>query len=123
MMKNFPDIELSFGKAPASTGVFEKEVFIGKSQPGRMHVRFFVTTAAAGGTSLTFKLQGKNEGGSYTDVAASPAVVTAKLTEGAEVVLEIPENWNYEYMKAVATPAGSFSAGEVSAWIDTYLGR
>ena len=122
MMKNFPDVELYFGEASLSSGAFAKEVEIGKSQPGRMHVRFFVTEDAAGGTSVVFKLQGKEEGGSFTDIASSVAIPSAQLKAGTEVVVEIPESFKGVALKAVATPSGSFSAGKAEAWIDTYLG-
>lgn len=122
MMKNFPDTNLWFGEASASTGAFEHTVKIGKSQPDRMHVRFFVKEACTGGTNITFKLQGKPEGGSFEDVATSPAVAAAKLTKGAEIVVEIPEGINADELKVIATPSGSFSAGKIEAWIDTYLG-
>lgn len=121
-MKNFPDAELTFGEASLATGAFAKEIEIGKSQPGRMHVRFFITESAAGGTNVTFKLQGKTGSGSYADIAVSPAIATANLKEGAEVVVEIPESFTGDHLKAVATPSGSFSAGKVEGWIDTYLG-
>lgn len=124
MMKNFPDTNLWFGEAAASNGNFAQTVKIGKSQPDRMHVRFIVTEACTGGTSLTFKLQGKKGTGSFTDIAGavSPAITAAKLTKGAEVVVEIPEGVDAEELKAVATASGSFSAGKVEGWIDTYLG-
>lgn len=123
MMKNFPDSNLYFGEAPASTGAFPTEVKIGASQPDRMHVRFIVTEDCAGGTNLTFKLQGKKGTGNYADVATAPAVVLANLKKGKEVVIEIPEGIDCDMLKAVATPSGSFSAGKIQAWIDTYLGK
>lgn len=123
MMKNFPDLALYFGEVTAATaGAFPKTVFIGKSQPDRMHVRFFVTTACTGGTSLTFKLQGKTGNGDYADLAVSPAIATNKLTKGAEIVVEIPEGKGCDTLKVTATASGTYTAGKIEAWIDTYLG-
>lgn len=121
MMRNFPDANLYFGEC-GTNGAFAKEVYIGASQPDRMHVRVFVKEAFTGGTNMTFKLQAKKGSASFVDVVTAPVVVTADLKAGKEIVMEIPEGIEADTLKVVGTASGSFTGGKAEAWIDTNLG-
>ena len=72
----------------------------------------------AGGTSIEFKLtQCDTEGGSYTDVPGSAvAVVLADLKMGKTVGWRfLPAGVSKPWLKMVATPTGTFTAGKVFA--------
>lgn len=114
------DAALSFGKAAlASATAFPDELFLDKADPARMAVHVTIE-GAAGGTSIAFKIQGKNEGGTYTDVSTTPAVALADLNKGVDI--PVPQGWNYQYMKVTMTKSGSFTAGEALAALDVYQG-
>lgn len=70
----------------------------------------------AGGTSITFKLtQSDTEAGTYTDVPGS--AVTVPL---ADLKIGTPIGWRFlprraskPWLKMVATPSGTFTAGKI----------
>ena len=72
----------------------------------------------AGGTSIEFKLQQSDtEDGSYADVPGSSiTVVLADLTAGKNIGWRIlPPGVSKPWIKMVATPTGTFTAGKIFA--------
>lgn len=70
----------------------------------------------AGGTSITFKLtQSDTESGTYTDVPGSSVTkVLADLAVGKSVGWRfLPSGSSKPWLKMVATPSGTFTAGKV----------
>lgn len=123
-MINKADKLLSFGAIAFSDGTeMENTLSVNKAQTERMKVEVNVKEAAAGGTSVNFILKGcETEGGSYTAISETGAIVTAKLTAGASFTLPIPDGVNFPFLKVTATKVGSFTAGSAEAYVDTYLG-
>ena len=77
-----------------------------------------VGTDFAGGTSITFKLtQCATSDGTYTDVpGSSVTVVLADLTVGKSIGWRfLPPGATKPWLKMVATPTGTFTAGNVFA--------
>ena len=75
-----------------------------------------VGTDFAGGTSITFKLtQCATSDGTYTDVPGSSVTVAlADLTVGKPIGWRfLPRGANKPWLKMVATPTGTFTAGKV----------
>lgn len=70
----------------------------------------------AGGTSITFKLtQSDTQDGTYTDVPASSVTVAlADLKAGKTIGWRfLPRGVSKPWLKIVATPTGTFTAGKV----------
>lgn len=70
----------------------------------------------AGGTSITFKLtQADAQDGTYSDVPASPVTVAlADLKVGKTIGWRfLPRGVSKPWLKIVATPTGTFTAGKV----------
>ena len=86
-------------------------------------VNFQVTTAVTGGTSGTFKVLGSDNMSDWTELAVSPAIPVAQLTEGAGVVVPVPRgSGSKRYVKAAVTIVGAATAGKVAACVDTFAG-
>lgn len=100
------------GKAVALTGFLK---------PGRVEpvpVAIHVNEPAQGGESLTIKLQHSDaEDGSFEDVpGASFTVEAASLVPGRNLGWRyLPPDVSKPWIRVVATPAGSFSAGTLTA--------
>lgn len=119
------DKKLSFGEASptsAATLALADVIDLKKAQVGRMAVNFIVETAAAGGTNMTFIVQGSANNSDWTTVASSATIATASLTKDANFKVGIPEDFNYRYIRAAVTSTGTYTAGKVSAAIDVYQG-
>lgn len=91
-------------------------------KPGRAEpipiVAKVVEADFAGGTSVAFKLtQSATEDGSYTDVPGSTvSVVLADLKVGKKIGWRfLPAGTDKPWLKMVATPTGTFTAGKVFA--------
>lgn len=70
----------------------------------------------AGGTSITFKLtQSDTEAGTYTDVPGSTVTVALDdLTVGKAIGWRfLPRGASKPWLKMVATPSGTFTAGKI----------
>ena len=87
-------------------------------KPGRHDVPVCVKVieAAAGGTSVTVKLQqGDTATGSFADVA-SKTVVLADLKKGADIGWKtIPKEVTKPWIKVVTTVSGTFTGGKLFA--------
>lgn len=75
-----------------------------------------VGDAFVGGTSITFKLtQSDSEAGTYTDVPGSAVTVPlADLKVGTPIGWRfLPRGTSKQWLKMVATPTGTFTAGKI----------
>ena len=91
-------------------------LFPGRSEP--IPVTASITQAFAGGTSIAFKLvQSDTKGGTYTDVSGSSVTVAlADLVKGKTIGWRfLPPGATKPWLKMVATPTGTFTAGKVFA--------
>lgn len=90
-------------------------------KPGRAEPILIATKVCedfTGGTSITFKLtEGDTKTGSYSDVSGSAiSVPVADLKAGKVIGWRIlPTGVKKQWIKMVATPAGTFTAGSVFA--------
>ena len=121
-MINPVDAKLSFGAGKYSDGACPDTLSLNMAQTERMKVEAVVTSAFAGGTSIALKLQGSDDGTTFEDVASAGSIVTAELTKGASFTLPIPDGVNKKFLKVTFAATGTFTAGELEAYLDTYLG-
>jgi len=93
---------------------------IGTGTPIR--VRFQITTAFAGGTSIDFQLRTDEDATIDTSskiLVSTGAIVTASLADGYEVSLTIPEGIKHDqYIGVWYALADTFSGGAVTAHVD-----
>lgn len=90
--------------------------FPGRAEP--IPVTANVSETFAGGTSVTFKLtQSDKQDGTYTDVPGSSATLAlSDLTKGKTIGWRyLPFGTSKPWLKMVATPTGTFTAGKVFA--------
>lgn len=108
--------------AAATDGV---RLDLGNTDLEGMSVIFHCEEDFAGGTNCTFKVSVSNDNGSsWTEIASSPAIVTAKLKANMEFAVAIPRGHAQgNLMKAEAVSTGTFTKGKVSAYVDTYIGK
>ena len=88
--------------------------FPGRSEP--IPVTANITQSFAGGTSITFKLvQSDTSDGTYADVPGSSVTVPlADLVKGKTIGWRfLPPGATKPWLKMVATPTGTFTAGKV----------
>lgn len=82
--------------------------------------------AAVGGTSITAALQGSNGDGSWQEVVKGSSIPAADLVLEAGKkplqTLTIPEEYEYTHLRIAITAAGTFSAGKIDAYVNTYRG-
>ena len=122
-MNERPDARLAFGEAAVATATELPNVInLDKTTAGGLFVSAQVTEAGAGGTSLALEVKGSPDGTTYATIAASPAVPVAGLTNGKCVTVGIPREDTSRYLKVALAKTGTFTAGKVSAYIDTYTG-
>ena len=91
----------------------------GRAEPLRSAAKV-VEADFAGGTSIEFKLtQSDTESGSYTDVPGSAVTAAlADLTKGRAIGWRfLPSGAGKPWLKMVAAPTGTFTAGKVFAAI------
>lgn len=100
--------ELDFGETAPNLGAGTQLV-----------VKFLVTTAFVGGTSVQFKLCHGAATSPTTVIMETPAIVTASLTKGAYVTeIKIPDE-HLRYMRIYYVVVGTFTAGAITAFVDT----
>ena len=122
---NVKDKMLDFGEVNLSSGltsgaaVFPNVLKIGKADVNQMSVGFMFETAGAGGTAVTFSLEGSNDNSSYTELGTVSVTAFDK-----PAFIAVPRGTVYEYLRAkVKASTGTFTAGVVNAAIDTYVGK
>lgn len=121
---NVKDKMLDFGSITLSSGLtsgaaaFPNILHIENADVNQMSVGFDYSTVPAGGTAITFSVEGSNDNSTYVEIGA----VTGSLTK--PTFLAFPRGTNYKYLKAkVKASTGTFTAGVVNAAIDTYVGK
>ena len=121
---NPQDKMLDFGTVTLSTGLtsgaasFPNKLRIENADINGMQIGFEYSTLPAGGTAITFSLEGSNDDSTYVEIGA----VTGSLTK--PTFLAIPRDTSYKYLVAkVKASTGTFTAGVVHAAIDTYVGK
>lgn len=121
---NVQDKMLDFGSVNLTSGLtsgaatFPNVLEIGKADVNQMQVGFAFGTVPAGGTAITFSIEGSNDNSSYTEIAAAAGSLTKPT------FLAIPRDTFYKYLRAkVKASTGTFTAGIVNAAIDTYVGK
>ena len=121
---NVQDKMLDFGSVNLVSGLtsgaatFPNVLEIGKADVNRMQAGFSFGTVPAGGTAITFSLEGSNDNSTYVEIAA----VTGSLTKSTFIAF--PRDTFYKYLRAkVKASTGTFTAGVVNAAIDTYVGK
>ena len=74
-------------------------------------------SAFAGGTSITFKVtECDTATGTFTDVPGSVTVALADLQKGGNLAFRyLPTKTAKQWIKIVATPTGTFTAGKLTA--------
>lgn len=86
----------------------------GRAEPIPIYAK--VLEAFAGGTTVTFKLtQSSTEGGTYDEVPGSAVTVAASdLKVGTPIGWRfLPRGASKPWLKMVATPSGTFTAGKI----------
>jgi hypothetical protein len=122
-MPNFTYDQLhDFGNAAlASDTAFPNVLNLGDTSVERMIVEIRVTTPAAGGTSATFAIQGApTPAGTFETLVSGPAVTLANLKGMFQ--LPVPPT-KHKALKVIITKAGTFTAGVISAQLNTYVGK
>lgn len=119
MRKYSIDAKLDFGEV--TQAACENILNLGNTSAERMVVRAVAKEDATGSTGLTLKVQGSDNGTSgWVDVAALPAVVAvADLKAGKELNIPLPEGYNKQYLKVVASGPTTV---KLDAWLDVYVG-
>ena len=113
------DADLDFGTFTlASSTVFENVLDLGESEADHFGVNFAITTAAAGGTSWTPKLQGSSDGSTWADLVVGAAQTSTAAGEG--ITLYFPRESGVRYVRPNITKSGTYTAGVVSAAVDAY---
>ena len=125
------DAKLDFGESSAfgaaGTVASGNVIQLDKSQAGRMRVEIKMSVAATRSSSgatdgATFVVQGSADNSNWVTVEASPAILTANLTEGARFSVAIPPSFNYKYLRVAAVTTGTHTAGKFKAFLDVYQG-
>lgn len=122
------DERLSFGEKELSSGAGALPNVLVAPIPdylkGTVDVRCI--EAAAGGTSITATLEGSTDGSVWKEVVKGSIIPAADLTmEGGKKPLQtltIPEEYDYTHLRLNITTSGSFTAGKVNAYVNTYRG-
>lgn len=122
------DERLSFGERELSSGAGALPNVLVAPIPdylkGTVDVRCI--EAASGGTSITATLEGSNDGSTWKEVVKGSSIPAADLTmEGGKKPLQtltIPEEYEYTHLRLNITTSGSFTAGKVNAYVNTYRG-
>lgn len=122
-MINPVDALLSFGEAAysANPAALPNVIDVNAAQTERMKAEVQCTVDFAGGTSIALKLQGSDNNSDFTEVAGK-TIALAALKAGANFTLPIPDGVNYRYYKVTFAETGTFTAGKLTGYLDTYLG-
>lgn len=118
------DKRLDFGKVNLASGLtsgaatFPDVIGIDEGDVNQFNVGFEFETAPAGGTAITFSIEGSADNSTYVEIGSA----TGSLT--GPTFIAIPRGTTYKYLRAkVKASTGTFTAGVVSAGIDVYVGK
>jgi hypothetical protein len=79
-------------------------------------------TVAAGGTGITVSVAGSNDSAFGTsETLGSRTVALADINKGTAKIAVSPNR--YRYVKVTITKSGTFTAGVVEAFVNSYLGK
>jgi hypothetical protein len=113
----------SFGSAAlASDTEFPDTIDLGDARINRMTVDIKCPGDAAGGTSIAVSVVGADDSAFTTpETIGSRTIVLADLNKGGARIAINPNN--RRYVKVTFTKTGTFTAGTVQAFINSYLGK
>ncbi|MDR1306021.1 MAG: hypothetical protein LBK74_00415 [Treponema sp.] len=114
----------SFGSATlASDTAFPDTIDLGDADISRMTVDIKCPAAdAAGGTSIAVSVAGSNDSAFATTETIGSRTLTLAAVNKSDARIAINPN-RYRYVKVTFTKTGTFTAGTVQAFINTYLGK
>jgi hypothetical protein len=114
----------SFGSAAlASAAAFPDTLNLGDAQVGRMTVDIKCPGSdAAGGTSITASVVGAADAAFTTPVTLGSRVITLAEINKGEAKIAINPN-KYRFIKVTFTKSGTFTAGTVQAFVNSYVGK
>lgn len=93
----------------------DKESQLVAGRPPARGVSILVTTAFAGGTNITAKLQGRDTAtGSWIDILTLATRTQAQLTKGSYVYQGAFPPVNYKRARIAITSTGTFTAGTLA---------
>lgn len=125
-MVGTPDAKLDFGTIDlsGSATAFSNILDLDKTTAGGLFVGLHVTTAGAGGTSAAITVSGSTDGTNYADVASVTATLASgDLALGKNLSIGIPRENKSRYLKLTVSKTGTFTAGVIGAYLDTYTGK
>ncbi|MDR2184992.1 MAG: hypothetical protein LBO80_04915 [Treponema sp.] len=113
------DSTFDFGELSAA-GDFPNILNLGKTNADHFAVDVFAPVPVAGGP-ITITISGGNTETSQTNIVGSKAFTAAELN-GAELCQVAISPNKYQYLK-VSAAAASWTAGTLSAILNTYIGK
>ena len=118
------DAKLSFGTLDISENEtdFPNILDLGATTAGGLAVGVHVTDEAKGGTGVAFKVQGSADGTTYALVSQAEVALSA-LDGTSELSVAIPRGDKSRYLKLSVVKTGTFTAGTLRAYLDTYTGK
>jgi hypothetical protein len=114
----------SFGKADlASDAAFPNTIDLEDADISRMTVDLKLAgEAAAGGTGITVSVAGASDAGFTTPETLGTRTITLDdINKGAGKIAVSPNR--YRFVKVTFTKTGTFTAGVVEAFVNSYLGK
>lgn len=122
------DERLSFGEYELKSGTGELPNVLVAPIPdylaGTVDIR--CKEAAVGGTSIVATLQGSNDGADWHNIVTGSSISIADLIleagKKALQTLTIPEEYEYTHLRLRIAATGTFTAGKVDAYVNTYRG-
>jgi hypothetical protein len=115
----------SFGQVNLSGAgtAFPDTLNLDGAEIGRMTVDIKVAGATpAGGTGITATVQGSNDEAFGTSTVLGQRVITlADLTTGKGKIAISPSR--FQYVRVTLTKSGTFTAGLVEAYVNSYEGK
>jgi hypothetical protein len=116
------DYQNRFGAIDLSGGTltFPTILNLEKAEANRMAVDLFCGDAA-GGTGLTVTVQGSADGSTDWTNVGTDVVTTDDILAGRAKVAISPNH--FQYLQVTIVKAGSFSAGNLKAYLNSYLGK
>lgn len=128
-MNSTSDALLDFGKRELKdgNGALSNVLKIDKSSVDRMVAEVRCTQTATGGTKIVLSVEGCNNLGATSEtwepIVSIPAVSTAQLQGGFITRIPIKSDTLYDGLRIKCDVTGTYTAGIISAELDTYVGK